>query len=125
MVKRAMERFWRALDGRKIRQDKRMRMHTKDRLAAALRKIGLHDMADNAAEGYYHDFILPLDTPCLQLATDLAAVGTPAAMALRNRHVNNGEFDANLEESEAWAASREGQALFAQLTRDTMKNKKR
>lgn len=77
------------------------RVHTKDLLAAELHKAGLHDMAMRAGQGYYHDFLSPLATPCLQLAADLAAVGTPAAMALRERHLN-GEFDASKEEGEEW-----------------------
>jgi len=56
----------------------------------------------------------PLDTPCLQLAADLALAGTPAAMALRVRHLN-GEFDATAEESEDWANSADGQAAFGKL----------
>lgn len=82
--------------------------HTKDLLAAALREAGLDDMADKAAEGYYHDFLSPLATPEMQLAEDLAAIGTDAALALRERHIN-GEFDASVEESDVWADSPEGQ----------------
>lgn len=91
-----------------------MAQHTKDFLADELRKAGLNEMADKAARGWYHDYLSPLDTPCLQLATDLAAAGTPEAKALLARHYN-GEFDANREESDAWAASPEGQAAFAML----------
>jgi hypothetical protein len=76
-------------------------MHTKDVLAAELHKAGLHDMAMRAGQGYYHDFMSPLATPCLQLAADLAKVGTPQAMALRDRHLN-GEFDASKEEGDEW-----------------------
>ncbi len=50
--------------------------HTKDILAAELNKIGLGDMAIKAASGYYHDFLSPIATPCLQLAEDLAKAGT-------------------------------------------------
>lgn len=89
-------------------------MHTKDILAAELRKIGLLDMALKASTGYYHDFLSPLTTPCLQLAADLAAIGSPEAMALRERHLN-GEFDATKEESDAWAQSAEGQDAFNRL----------
>ena len=89
-------------------------MHTKDILARELTKAGLSEMAAKAAMGYYHDFLSPLATPCLQLAEDLARAGTPAALALRSRHLN-GEFDATKEESEDWAASPEGEAAFAQL----------
>ena len=90
-------------------------MHTKDFLAGELRKAGLHEMAALAAKGHYHDYLSPLDTPELQLLADLERAGTPEAMALRARHLN-GEFDASAEESEAWAASPEGQAAFALLT---------
>lgn len=76
-------------------------MHTKDKLAAELNKAGLGKMALLAAQGYYHDFLSPLATPCLQLAADLAAAGTPEALALRARHLN-GEFDASKEEGDEW-----------------------
>jgi hypothetical protein len=89
-------------------------MHTKDKLAAELEKAGLYDMALKARGGYYHDFLSPLDFPDLQLAKDLTAVGTPAALALRNRHLA-GEFDASKEESDEWAASPEGQDVFRRL----------
>lgn len=89
-------------------------MHTKDLLARELTKANLPEMAAKAATGYYHDFLSPLDTPCLQLAADLAKVGTPAALAVRARHLN-GEFDATKEESDDWAASPEGKAAFSQL----------
>lgn len=89
-------------------------MHTKDFLAGELQKAGLLDMSVKAASGYYHDFLSPLATPCIQLANDLAAVGTPAALALRDRHLN-GEFDASFDESEAWAKGPEGQDAMRSL----------
>jgi len=82
-------------------------MHTKDFLAQELEKAGLAAMAAKAREGYYHDFLSPLAMPCQQLASDLLAVGTAEALVLRQRHIN-GEFDANIEESEEWAKSLEG-----------------
>lgn len=89
-------------------------MHTKDILAGELEKAGLTEMAAKASTGYYHDYLSPLATPCIQLAEDLAKAGTPAALALRKRHLN-GEFDANKEESDAWAASPEGQDAINSL----------
>jgi len=89
-------------------------MHSKDFLADELRKANLPEMADKAATGYYHDFLSPLDTPSMQLAADLAKAGTPAALAVRMRHLN-GEFDASNEESDEWAASPDGQAAFAAI----------
>jgi hypothetical protein len=72
-------------------------------------------MATMAEQGYYHDFLSPLDSPSLQLAADLAAAGSAAALALRARHLN-GEFDATKEEGDTWAGSREGQDVFSSLT---------
>jgi hypothetical protein len=89
-------------------------MHTKDFLAAELEKAGLTEMSTKAADGYYHDFLSPLDLPSIQLADDLAAAGTPEALALRERHLN-GEFDASIEESEEWFNSPEGREAFGRL----------
>lgn len=91
-------------------------MHTKDMLAKALRDAGLPELADKAATGYYHDFLSPLATPCLQLHQDLLAVGTDAARAVLMRHLD-GAFDASPEESEEWANSPDGQAAFESLIR--------
>lgn len=91
-------------------------MHTKDILAAELTKADLPEMAAKAATGYYHDYLSPLATPCVQLAADLAAAGTPAALALRARHLN-GEFDASFEEADEWIASQDGQDALGKLVR--------
>jgi hypothetical protein len=97
-------------------------MHTKDKLAEALRAAGLNGMADKAATGYYHDYLSPLDAPCVKLAEELnlfaRAPSNPRraeAQALLERHLN-GDFDASPEESEAWANSPEGREAFAMLT---------
>lgn len=92
-------------------------MHSKDFLAEELRKAGLPQMAARAADGHYHDFLSSLATPCLQLEADLKSAGTPEAMSILDRHYN-GEFDATLEESDEWAASADGRALFAQLKKE-------
>lgn len=91
-------------------------MHTKDFLAQELRKAGLEDMAKRAEEGYYHDFLSPLNFPELELANDLAKVGTSTALALRARHLN-GEFDASKEESDEWIESDEGKAAMGMLVK--------
>lgn len=90
-----------------------MREHSKDLLAAELRKVGLHDLAERAAEGLYHDYLSPLPAPAMQLAADLAvavASGVPGAHELRQRHLG-GEFDATDDESDEWWEGEEGQAL--------------
>lgn len=91
-------------------------MHTKDKLAEALRAAGLAEMSVRAAEGYYHDYLSPLATPELQLVADLEEAGTPAAMELRARVVD-GEFDATEEEGDEWAASPEGQEAMRAVGR--------
>lgn len=88
------------------------KIHTKDYLAQELTKAGLDEMAAKAASGYYHDFLSPLDMPCLQLMTDLETVGSPEAVKLIDRHAS-GEFDASMEESNEWYHSAEGQACVA------------
>ncbi len=92
--------------------------HTKDKLAGALREAGLEEMAKKAEAGYYHDFLSPLDAPCLQLMQDLREVSAnnPKVPELMRRHCN-GEFDASKEESDEWAASLEGQDTFRRLFR--------
>lgn len=95
-------------------------MHSKDFLAQELRKAGLEEMARRAEVGYYHDFLSPLDFPEMELMHDLTAAirgGNEAARELRQRHVR-GEFDATKEESDTWAASPEGKAAYAALSRD-------
>lgn len=95
-------------------------MHTKDYLAQELRAAGLDTMADRAASGWYHDFLSPLATPEMELDRDLIRAinsGNKAAVELRRRH-HNGEFDASKEESDDWAASPDGQAVFRALRGD-------
>lgn len=93
-------------------------MHTKDFLAQELRRAGLEAMAAAAERGHYHDYLSPLPFPDMQLDADLLEAikaGNKAAEDLRRRH-HNGEFDANLKESDEWAESEDGQDAFRQLT---------
>ena len=91
-----------------------MSIPSKEKLAQALEAVGdtaLDPMIRRAREGYYSDFESPLDFPCIILVRDLLAFG-------QNRladQAQNGEFDATREESDAWAASPEGQATFRDL----------
>ena len=63
-------------------------------LAEALEHAGLTEMSAKALAGYYDDFESELTFPAKQLAEDLAKAGTPAALAIRARHIQ-GEFDAD------------------------------
>lgn len=95
-------------------------MHTKDKLAEALAVIDAPEaMVQRARDGFYHDFLSPLEMPAIKLAEDLADLakdGNEGAAALRQRHLN-GEFDASLEESEEWMNGPEGQAAMKALVR--------
>jgi len=71
-------------------------------------------MIAKARAGYYDDYKSPLATPIMQLVRDLSAAGLPELMARATR----GDFDANKEEADAWAASPEGQQAYADLTAD-------
>jgi hypothetical protein len=84
------------------------------KLAAALHAAGLEDLAKLAEDGYYNEFFGPLDLPELALVHDLQRIGTPQALAIRQR-VINGDFDAGKEESEEWAKSAEGQDAIRRL----------
>jgi hypothetical protein len=98
-------------------------MHTKDMLAQALRNVGLDEMAKKAAEGFYHDFLSPLDLPEMTLVNQLnieaiAQENNPdrqRAISELRRRVIDGDFDASTEESKTWAASPEGQAAYKLL----------
>jgi hypothetical protein len=103
--------------------------HTTVKLARALGEIpGVpKDMLQRAVDGYYHDYLSPLTFPEFQLVTDLRELaGSPATPRdsrplLREmaQRVIDGEFDASKEESDAWAASPEGQETFRQLVTDS------
>jgi hypothetical protein len=89
-------------------------MHTKDRLAEELIRIGLPILAKKAAEGFYDDFLSPLPAPIVTLVRLLTVAGTPDALELAER-VKAGEFDATAEEADAWANSPDGQETFGKL----------
>jgi hypothetical protein len=102
--------------------------HTTAKLARALRELPTlavpPAMIRRAEAGYYHDYLSPLALPEMALVNELGALarhpsraGTPAALALMElrQRVIDGEFDASRAESDAWAASPEGQATFAEL----------
>jgi hypothetical protein len=98
-------------------------MHTKDRLAQALRDVGLSGMAEMAAQGIYDDYLSPFADNITVLVSALAHAAEQhenkrdAILALRQRAIE-GDFDATREESEAWAASPEGQETMRKLVRD-------
>lgn len=109
-----------------------MAEHTTVKLAKALGEIpGVpREMIRKAFEGYYHDYLSPLDLPEIQLVLDLTELArlpaTPAASRplLRQmaERVKSGDFDATREESEEWVRSPEGQETMRQLADDVTFN---
>ena len=103
-----------------------MSEHTTAKLATALSEIpGVpKDMIASAVDGYYHDYLSPLTFPVMQLVADLRELASLPATPASSRpllrkmvqRVIDGEFDASKEESDAWAASPNGQEAFRQLT---------
>ena len=92
-----------------------MTTHTKDKLAAALRAVGLEALAVRAATGEFHDYLSPHALPAMELMQALAANGSAPAMRFRHR-VAAGEFDASDEEAKEWASSPEGQETLRKFT---------
>jgi hypothetical protein len=85
-----------------------------ERLAQALEADGAPaEMVERARADYYHDYKSPLAMPEHQLLTDARAAGLERIA----QGVIAGEWDATKAESDAWAASPEGQAAFAELAR--------
>lgn len=107
-----------------------MAEHTTAKLARALSGIpGVpREMITRAVDGYYHDYLSPLTFPEMQLMADLRELARipatprdsrPLLRALADA-VANGDYDATKEESDAWAASPDGQETFAALADDSV-----
>lgn len=102
--------------------------HTTARLARALEAIpGCPGaMIKRARDGYYHDYLSPLDTPAVQLVADLREAAARPATPRNSRpllrtladDVIAGKYDATKAESDEWAASPEGRETLAALTGD-------
>lgn len=90
-------------------------------------------MLTRAVDGYYHDFESPLAMPEIQLVADLRRFRSepttgPKAKALLAtliQRVIDGDFGATKEESDEWARSEEGRAVFSELTDSIMRKKPR
>jgi hypothetical protein len=99
------------------------REHTTVKLARALKAIpGVPpEMIQRARDGYYHDFLSPLDMPEVQLIADLRELADRPATPRNSRPllralakaVTDGQYDASKEESDEWARSPEGQETMA------------
>lgn len=89
-----------------------MTERTSEALAKALEEAGAPvEMIRRAREDYYHDFKSPLAMPEMQLLNDAREHGLTAIA----EGVMEGRWDADKAESDAWAASPDGQETFAEL----------
>ena len=98
---------------------------TSRKLADALREVpGVPAaMIRRAEQGYYHDFLSPLDHPIIQLVTDLRALIADPAIEVASRsalramvdQAMTGAFDATSAEADEWMRSPEGQQTLAEL----------
>ena len=99
-----------------------MTARTSQILADALREAGFEQLAKRAELDEFHDYLSPHDLPEMMLDLELIAIikGTLSPLAraraqeIRDRH-HRGEFDADLKESDEWAASEDGQDAFRRL----------
>jgi len=101
-----------------------MTARTSELLAKELDIVGLIGMARLARDDHFHDFLSPLELPEIELVEMLgvAAAGCPdvaraASIRYLRDRVINGDFDADKAESDAWAASEDGQEAFNMLIR--------
>jgi hypothetical protein len=102
------------------------REHTTAKLARALEAVpGVPEaMIARARDGYYHDYLSPLDMPEVQLIADLRELASAPATPRNSRPllralataVIDGQYDATKEESGEWMRSPEGQETMAALT---------
>jgi hypothetical protein len=94
---------------------------TAEVLAKKLDEIGLSLLAKRARNNEFHDYLTPHAFPEMVLVDALARSasnlpGMSAAIMKVRQDVIDGKYDASKEESDAWAASPEGQATFSKLT---------
>lgn len=101
-----------------------MTARTSELLAKALDDVGLTGMAKLARDDHFHDFLSPLDLPEIELVEMLGVAARNCPDAERAFRIGelcgrvmNGEFDADLKESDEWAASEDGQEAFNMLIR--------
>ena len=96
-------------------------------LGRTLDACGLHNMADRARLGHYDDYFCPPDVENAAFNNNrlVEELKTQYRVQVSNRQriligeviqqAMDGEFDGTKEESDAWARSVEGQAVFNEL----------
>jgi hypothetical protein len=87
---------------------------TTEILARALEEVNApQEMIYKARAGYYDDYKSPLAMPEMQLLKDARMYGLESIA----QGVIAGKWDGTKEESDAWAASPEGQEALRELTK--------
>ena len=81
-----------------------MTTSTKDRLAEALRNIGLEELAQHAENGLYCELGSQLAEPFALLTFELGKINTEASCSLAHEIIN-GKYEQTNEEMSAWFAS--------------------
>jgi hypothetical protein len=89
-----------------------------EKLAKALEERGFAELAKRARTDEFHDFKSKHATPAMELMNELQAIKprSAAARELIEMHAE-GRFDADLQESDEWASSPEGQEAFNRLAK--------
>jgi hypothetical protein len=85
-----------------------------ERLAQVLDEAHLPALARRARQDEFHDFKSPHVMPEHELVKELRKIGGWVVREIAER-VIAGEFGATKAESDEWAASPEGQAIYAEL----------
>lgn len=94
---------------------------TTEKLVAALREAGASQaMIANAEAAQYDDYLSDSAFPIMDLVVAARAEGLGQIV---DRAIN-GDFDATKEESDAWAASEDGQAIFRELLQPRRTNER-
>lgn len=90
-------------------------VHSSIRLAEALEDAGFPYLARRAREHEFHDFLSPHGAPQTFLVGELREHRRQVSAERFIARIKAGEFDASKAESDAWAASPEGQAAMQAL----------
>lgn len=100
---------------------------TTEFLGRVLDEVSLEDMARRAREGHFDDYFAPAEVAdgleLLRLVGELGEAAKAPATKRNDRSriraiaeaVKCGEFDGTKEESDRWAASKDGQDAYRQL----------
>ena len=98
---------------------------TSQHLADVLRAAGFEGLAERAETDEFHDFLSNHALPAMTLDGELVVIIQSPAFDQRQRmaaynirqRLHDGDFDADLKESDDWADSPEGKDAFRRLAK--------